>query len=68
MPRSAREKAEYAFLDSYAEMIERLLPTVRAVGFFDFRGEPRAWCHPRAALAHHHDQTPNDTLNRNCKQ
>jgi diguanylate cyclase (GGDEF)-like protein len=40
MPRSARGKTEYAFLDSYAELIERLLPTVRAVGFFDFRGDP----------------------------
>jgi hypothetical protein len=40
MSRSARRKTEYAFLDSYAELIERLLPTVRAVGFFDFRGEP----------------------------
>ena len=40
MPRGACGKTEYAFLDSYDKLIERVLPTVRAVGFFDFRGEP----------------------------
>lgn len=31
-------KTRYEFLDSYAEVIEQLLPTVRAVAFFDARG------------------------------
>ncbi|MDE2052111.1 MAG: hypothetical protein KGL45_14620 [Gammaproteobacteria bacterium] len=31
-------KARYEFLESYAEIIEQLLPIVRAVAFFDARG------------------------------
>lgn len=31
-------QARYEFLDSYAEVIEQLLPNVRAVAFFDARG------------------------------
>lgn len=36
---SERGKTRYAFLDSYAEIIERPLPAVRALGVFDARGE-----------------------------
>ena len=40
-PNSADAKTRYAFLDSHAHVIERLLPAVvRAVAFFDARGNP----------------------------
>jgi diguanylate cyclase (GGDEF)-like protein len=40
-PNSAGAKTRYEFLDSHAHVIERLLPAVvRAVAFFDARGNP----------------------------
>src|SRR5579883_2593440 len=38
MPSGSGGKGRYEFLESYAEVIEQLLPTVRAVAFFDARG------------------------------
>jgi diguanylate cyclase (GGDEF)-like protein len=40
MPSKASSKTTFAFLDSHAQVIERLLPDVRAVAFFDARGTP----------------------------
>ena len=40
MARSDRVVAEYDFLDRHAEVIERLVPGIRAVAFFDARGRP----------------------------
>ncbi len=40
MPSKLGSKTTFAFLDSHAEVIERLLPEVRAVAFFDARGTP----------------------------
>jgi hypothetical protein len=40
MPTDAGAKTRYEFLDSHAQVIERLLPGVRAVAFFDARGNP----------------------------
>src|SRR3984893_11873097 len=39
-PTDAGAKTRYEFLDSHAQVIEKLLPTVRAVAFFDARGNP----------------------------
>jgi diguanylate cyclase (GGDEF)-like protein len=39
-PKDAGAKTRYEFLDSHAQVIEKLLPTVRAVAFFDARGNP----------------------------
>ena len=36
----AGAKPPYEFLDSHAQVIEKLLPAVRAVAFFDARGKP----------------------------
>jgi hypothetical protein len=36
----ASAKTPYEFLDSHAKVIERLLPAVRAVAFFDAHGKP----------------------------
>lgn len=40
MPSKVSAKTAFAFLDSHAQVIERLLPGVRAVAFFDARGNP----------------------------
>ena len=40
MARSSRTTAGYDVLDRHAEVIERLVPAVRAVAFFDARGRP----------------------------
>ena len=40
MARSDHGAAGYDFLDRHAEVIERLVPAVRAVAFFDTRGRP----------------------------
>ena len=40
MARSDRVMAGYEFLDQHAEVIERLVPAVRAVAFFDAGGRP----------------------------
>ena len=40
MARSNRVVSGYDFLDRYAEVIERLVPGIRAVAFFDARGRP----------------------------
>jgi diguanylate cyclase (GGDEF)-like protein len=40
MPSRASAKTPYEFLDSHAQVIEKLLPRVRAVAFFDARGKP----------------------------
>jgi diguanylate cyclase (GGDEF)-like protein len=39
-PSRAGAKTPYEFLDSHAKVIERLVPDVRAVAFFDARGKP----------------------------
>jgi hypothetical protein len=39
-PSRAGAKTPFEFLDSHAKVIERLLPDVRAVAFFDARGKP----------------------------
>jgi len=39
MPSRAGAKTTHAFLDSHAQVIEKLLPAVRAVAFFDARGK-----------------------------
>ena len=40
MARSDRVVSGYDFLDRHAEVIERLVPGIRAVAFFDARGRP----------------------------
>ena len=40
MARSSRTTAGYDVLDRHAEVIERLVPAVRALAFFDARGRP----------------------------
>src|ERR1700716_1486962 len=40
MPTDSGAKTRHEFLDSHAQVIERLLPGVRAVAFFDARGKP----------------------------
>ena len=40
MARSNRVVSGYDFLDRHAEVIERLVPGIRAVAFFDARGRP----------------------------
>ena len=40
MARSNRAVAGYDFLDRHAQVIERLVPGIRAVAFFDARGRP----------------------------
>jgi diguanylate cyclase (GGDEF)-like protein len=39
-PADAGAKTSFEFLDSHAQVIEKLLPSVRAVAFFDTRGKP----------------------------
>jgi diguanylate cyclase (GGDEF)-like protein len=39
-PSRGGAKTTYEFLDSHAQVIEKLLPAVRAVAFFDARGKP----------------------------
>ncbi len=40
MARNSRATAAYDLLERHAEVIERLVPAVRAVAFFDVRGSP----------------------------
>jgi diguanylate cyclase (GGDEF)-like protein len=40
IPTGPGAKTSFEFLDSHAQVIEKLLPSVRAVAFFDTRGKP----------------------------